>query len=102
MSSFNFKFQFQAPIQSFSFNFKILFQVSIPSFGFRFQASVSSFQSKLSIQIRFMFKFLFKSKFVGFVKAPVVVFSYFEPRMFLKFYTKNTLRAILLDFCIKC
>ena len=30
----------------------------------------------LSIQIRFMFKFLFKSKFLGFVEAPVGVFFY--------------------------
>ena len=44
-------------------------------------------------------------KFLRLIKIPVfslLKFSYFEPRIFLKFYTKNTFRAIILDFCIKC
>ena len=58
ISSFNFKFQFQVSISSF--NFKFQFQVSVSSFSFN--------------HIRFMFKLLLKSKFIGFVEAPVGVF----------------------------
>ena len=51
-------------------------------------------------------------KFLRSIKIPVfsfLTFSYFEPLIFLKFYTKNTSRTIILDFwskelsfCIKC
>ena len=41
------------------------------SFSFKFQLQVSSLNFNL---IEFMFKFLFKSKFSGFVEAPVGVF----------------------------
>ena len=51
-------------------------------------------------------------KFLRSIKISVfsfLTFSYFEPLIFLKFYTKNTSRTIILDFwskelsfCIKC
>ena len=45
-------------------------------------------------------------KFLRPINTPVfsfLKFSYFEPHIFLKFYAKNTFRAIVvLDFCIKC
>ena len=89
ISSLNFKFQFQVSISSFnfkfqcqastsSFNYKFHMQVSIPSLNFKFQFQISSFKFQVLILIRFMFKFLFKSKFLGFVEAPVGVFLTFQ------------------------
>ena len=47
-----------------------------------------------------MFKFLFKSKFLGFVEAPVGVFWYIFPQMNIFFFVgdmnKQYLRKILL------
>ena len=72
ISSFNVKLQFQVFISSCNFMFQ--FQVSVSCFGFMFQFQVSVLSFNLN-QIHV--KFLFKSKFLGFVEAPVGVFLYF-------------------------
>ena len=76
VSSFNFKSQFLVSILSFNFEFQ--FKVSVSSFSFKFprQNSVSSFnlnQIHVQISILIRFKFLFKSKVLGFGEAPVGV-----------------------------
>ena len=76
--SFNFKFQFQVSISKFNIKFQVQVLISNFNFKFQFHVSVSCFSFKfkfqVSIKIRFMFKFLFKLKFLGFVEAPVGVF----------------------------
>ena len=80
ISSVHFKFQFQVLISNFNFKFKIRFSISSFNYMFQFHVSVSCFsfifQFQVSIQISFMFKFLLKLKFLGFVEAPVCVYFF--------------------------
>ena len=69
--------QFQVSLSSFNFMFQSQVLVSSFNFELEFQVSVSCFKFQVLIQIRFMFKFLFKLKFLGFVEAPVGVFFWF-------------------------